>query len=195
MATGKKIAYIRVSSIEQNEERQLESMKPYNIDKLFIEKASAKDTKRPELQTMLGYVREEDTIYIKDFSRLARSTKDLLELVETLEKKKVKLVSLKENLDTNTPTGKLMLTLIGAIYEFERANLLERQKEGILLAKNKGKYKGRKKIITPENWLEVYSRWIKREITGKAAMKELKLKPNTFYKMVSEQQEQDNAAK
>jgi len=195
MTTGKRVAYVRVSTIDQNEERQLEAMKPYNIDKFFTEKASAKDTKRPELQAMLDYVRDEDVIYIKDFSRIARSTKDLLDLVEKLQRKGVKLISLKENIDTNTSTGKLMLTMIGAIYEFERFNLLERQREGILIAKKQGRYKGRKKIITPENWLDVYSRWKKREITGKAAMKELKLKPNTFYKMISEYQEQENAAK
>jgi DNA invertase Pin-like site-specific DNA recombinase len=194
MENGKKIAYIRVSSIEQNEGRQLEAMKPYNIDKFFIEKASAKDTKRPELQLMLDYVREEDTIYIKDFSRLARSTKDLLNIVEKLGQKGVKLISLKENIDTNTATGKLMLTMIGAIYEFERLNLKERQMEGIKIAKNKGKYKGRKQISKPENWIEIYTKWKNREVTGKEAMKQLKLKPNTFYKMVNEQQEQEKIA-
>ena len=185
---GKLIAYIRVSTREQNEARQQEALKSYEIDKYFTEKASAKDTKRPELQNMLDYVREGDTIYIKDFSRLARSTKDLLEIVEKLSQKNVKLISLKENLDTSTSTGKLMLTMIGAIYEFERANILERQKEGIVLAKQAGKYKGRKRIINPENWENVFNRWKQREITGKMAMKELRLKPNTFYRLVTEWQ-------
>lgn len=185
MITGKKIAYVRVSTVEQNEGRQLEAMKSYNIEKTFIEKASAKDTHRPYLQEMLDYVREGDTVYILDFSRLARSTKDLLNIVEMLNEKGVKLVSLKENLDTNTNTGKLMLTMLGAIYEFERMNILERQKEGIILAKRAGKYKGRKKIIPPENFEEVFTRWEKREINGREAMKELKLKPNTFYKLLT----------
>lgn len=92
-----------------------------------------------------------DIIYIHDFSRLARSTKDLLEIVEFLNKKNVNLIFFKENIDFNTATGKLMLTLIGAINEFERFNLLERQKEGILIAKKLGKYKGRKPISFPEN--------------------------------------------
>ena len=186
MITGKNIAYVRVSTIEQNEGRQLEAMKMYSIEKTFIEKASAKDTHRPRLQEMLDYVREGDTIYNLDFSRLARSTKDLLEIVEMLKGKGVKLMSIKENLDTNTNAGKLMLTMLGAIYEFERANILERQKEGIILAKKAGKYKGRKRITTPENLESVFERWEKRELTGKMAMKELKLKQNTFYKFLTE---------
>lgn len=186
MNTGKKIAYVRVSTIEQDDARQKESLKIYSIDKYFVEKASAKDTKRPQLQAMLDYVREDDTIYIKDFSRLARSTKDLLEIVETLKIKGIKLISLKENLDSNTSTGKLMLTMIGAIYEFERTNLLERQREGIAIAKQNGKYKGRKEINHPDNWKIIYSMWKQRELTGKEAMRRLNLKTNTFYKLVKE---------
>ncbi|MDU4751735.1 MAG: recombinase family protein [Clostridium butyricum] len=123
------IAYIRVSTVEQNEARQLEGLKKYDIDKIFKEKVSAKDTNRLQLKAMLEFAREGDIIYVWDFSRLARSTKDLLNIVEQLEDKKIHLKSIKENLDTSTPTGKLMLTTIGAINEFERANLLERQKE------------------------------------------------------------------
>lgn len=186
MITGKKIAYVRVSTVEQNEGRQVEAMKPYEIEKTFIEKASAKDTNRIYLQEMLEYVREGDTVYILDFSRLARSTKDLLDIVEILKAKGVKLVSLKENLDTDTPAGKMMLTMLGAIYEFERANILERQMEGIILAKRAGKYKGRKRILPPADFEEVFERWEKRELTGREAMKELKLKPNTFYKILTE---------
>lgn len=186
MGTGKNIAYIRVSTVEQNDARQREALVKYDIDKFFEEKVSAKDVNRPQLQAMLDYMREDDTIYVKDFSRLARSTKDLLEIVEILNKKGVKLISLKENLDSNTPTGKLMLTMIGAIYEFERSNLLERQKEGIAIAKREGKYKGRKEIKHPANFAEVYSIWKNRTITGMEAMKRLELKPNTFYKLVKD---------
>ena len=118
------VAYVRVSTVEQNEDRQLEALKKHNIDKWFTEKVSGKDTNRPELKAMLEYVREGDTIYIHDFSRLARSTKDLLDIVEELERKKVHLVSNKENINTSTPSGKLMLTMIGAIAEYERTNLL-----------------------------------------------------------------------
>lgn len=122
------IAYIRVSSIDQNEQRQIEAMQRYNIEKWFIEKVSGKDTNRPKLKEMLDFAREGDTIHIHDFSRLARSTKDLLDIVEILNSKGITLISNKENIDSSTPTGKLMLTMIGAINEFERTNLLERQK-------------------------------------------------------------------
>lgn len=184
MITGKNIAYIRVSTTEQNDARQKEALDKYDIDKSFVEKITAKDTNRPEFQAMMDYVREGDTIYIKDFSRIARSTRDLLDIVEKLNTKDVKLISLKENLDTKTPTGKLMLTMIGAIYEFERTNLLERQREGIAIAKRAGKYKGRKEIAPPDNFTEVYNLWKNRSITGREAMKRLNLKINTFYKLV-----------
>ncbi|HZK55900.1 MAG TPA: recombinase family protein [Desulfosporosinus sp.] len=180
------IAYIRVSTIDQNEERQIKAMEKENIKKYFTEKVSAKDAKRPKLIEMLDFAREGDVIYIKDFSRLARSTQDLLNIVKQLDEKGVKLKSLKENLDTNTSTGKLMLTMIGAIYEFERANMLERQREGIAIAKSKGAYKGRKQIAKPDNWEDIYPRWKNRELTANKAMELLGLKRNTFYKLVSE---------
>lgn len=141
------VAYVRVSTAEQNEARQVEALRSHNIDKWFTEKISGKNTHRPQLQAMLDFVREGDTVYIHDFSRLARSTKDLLELVEQLQAKGVHLISNKEHLDTSTPTGKLMLTMIAAINEFERANTLERQREGIAIAKRNGVYKGRQNII------------------------------------------------
>lgn len=178
------IAYVRVSTVEQNEQRQLEGLKKYNIDKWFTEKVSAKDTNRPQLKLMMDFAREGDTIYIWDFSRLARSTKDLLEIVETLNNKGVHLKSVKENLDTSTPTGKLMLTMIGAINEFERMNMLERQREGIAIAKAEGKYKGRPSITYPDNWKEVYDKWKVREITAVKAMELTGLKKNSFYNLV-----------
>lgn len=137
-----RVAYVRVSTVEQNEARQIEALKKYDIEKWFTEKVSGKNTDRPQLKAMLDFVREGDTVYIHDFSRLARSTKDLLQIVENFQQKKVHLVSNKENLDTSTPTGKLMLTMIAAINEFERTNMLDRQREGIAIAKAKGKYKG-----------------------------------------------------
>lgn len=183
------VAYIRVSTEEQNYESQMEAMKDLEFAKVFTEKRSAKDTNRPELQNMLDYVREGDTVYVKDFSRLARSTKDLLNIIDILETKKVKLISIKEKLDTSTPAGKLMVTMLGAIYEFERANLLERQKDGIAVAKKEGRYKGRKKIQKPDNWQEVYSDWSCRKITAKKACELLKLKTNTFYNFVKAERE------
>lgn len=183
------IAYVRVSTVEQNEQRQLEGLKKHNIDKWFTEKVSAKDTNRPQLKLMIDFAREGDTIYIWDFSRLARSTKDLLEIVETLNNKGVSLKSVKENLDTSTPTGKLMLTMIGAINEFERMNMLERQREGIAIAKAEGKYKGRPSIDYPDNWEEVYDKWKVREITAIKAMELTGLKKNSFYNLVKKYEE------
>lgn len=183
---GQNIAYIRVSSIEQNEERQVKALECKSIDKYYIDKVSGKDINRPKLKEMLEYVRQGDTIYIQDFSRLARNVKDLLNLVEQLQSKSVNLISLKENLDLNTPTGKLQLTMLGAIYEFERAMIRERQAEGIAIAKTKGKYKGRKKIDYPINWEEVYNKWKERQITSNKAMELLRLKRNTFYKLLKE---------
>lgn len=186
---GKNIAYIRVSTQEQNTESQWEVLKKYNIDKPFEDKVSGKNIDRPQLKEMLDYVREGDTIYVKDFSRLARSTKDLLWIIDELNKKNVKLVSHKEQFDTSSPSGKLMVTMLGAIYEFERANLLERQKDGIAIAKKEGKYKGRKKISKPANWQEVYNEWKTRKITAKKACEMLNLKPNTFYNFVKAERE------
>lgn len=183
---GQNIAYIRVSTVEQNEERQIKALEVKNIHKFYIEKASAKDTNRPKLNEMLDYIRQGDTVYIQDFSRLARNVKDLLKIVEQLQEKQVNLISLKENIDLNSAVGKLQLTMLGAIYEFERSIAKERQAEGIAIAKAKGKYKGRKKIEIPSNFEEVYNKWKIRELTGKEAMEILGLKRNTFYKFIKE---------
>lgn len=177
--------YVRVSTIEQNEDRQLLTMKNYNVERLFKEKVSAKDINRPKLKLLLDYVRDGDTVVIHDFSRLARSTKDLLEITELLEKKNVTLVSSKENIDTSTPTGKLMLTMIGAINEFERENLIERQREGIAIAKDQGKYKGRKEVKI-DNFEKYYNRYIKREINKSQLAKELNVSRPTLDKLIKE---------
>lgn len=174
-----------MSIIEQNEARQLETMKRYGVEEenIYSEKISAKDTNRPKLQELLHFVRKGDTIVVHDFSRLARSTKDLLNIVELLEKKEVKLISSKENVDSSTASGKLMLTMIGAINEFERANLLERQREGIAIAVIEGKYKGRKEINIP-NFGEYYDRYKNREFTKVSLAKELNISRNTLDKLI-----------
>ena len=166
------IAYVRVSTVEQNESRQIDALDKRGIEKWFTEKVSAKDTNRPKLQEMIEFAREGDTIFIHDFSRLARSTKDLLDIVEMLNKKGIHLISNKENLDTSTPTGKLMLTMIGAINEFERTNLLERQKEGIAIAKRNGVYKGRKEIKV-DNFSTFYQKYLNREIASKQELADI----------------------
>lgn len=162
MSSGAKLAYVRVSTVEQNEARQIEALKKYGIDKWYIEKVSGKNMERPKLQEMLEYAREGDTIYIHDWSRISRNTKDLLELVDALSARGIGLVSVHEGFDTTTPGGRLMLTVVGAINEFERTNLLERQREGIAIAKREGKYKGRK-AAKIEDIAAVYESWMRRE--------------------------------
>ena len=182
-----KVAYVRVSTAEQNEARQLEALEKHGIEKWYTEKVSGKDTNRPKLKEMLEFVREGDTVYIHDFSRLAISTKDLLEIVEQLNSKGVHLVSNKENIDTSTPTGKLMLTMIGAIAEFERQNLLERQREGIEIAKRDGKFKGGQvKKIDDKAFENAYERYQKREITKKQMAEELKISRPTLDKLLKD---------
>lgn len=186
------VGYVRVSTIDQNEDRQFEGLKKYNIEKWFSEKISGKNTNRPQLQAMLDFVREGDTVYVHDFSRLARSTKDLLDIVEKLNSKGVHLVSNKEHVDSSTPQGKLMLTMIGAIAEFERANILERQREGIAIKKEQDKllppsertYKGRKPIDIPD-FGEYYSRYMNRKISKSALAKELHISRPTLDKLIS----------
>ena len=161
------IGYIRVSTIEQNPDRQYSDLKKYKIDKFFEEHASGKNTERPVLNEMLNFIREGDTLFIESFSRLARNTADLLNIIETLKNKNVKIIGQKENLDTGSPTGKMMITMIGAIATFERELILERQKEGIAIAKAAGKYKGRKKILPPSNFETLYSLYLNRQIPTK----------------------------
>ena len=139
MTKGKNVAYVRVSTIDQNEGRQRAALLPYSIDRWFVEKISGKNVDRPVLQEMLKYIREEDTVYVEEFSRLGRSTADLLSIVQQIEDAGAKFVSLKEQFDTKTPAGKLQMTMMAAIAEFERDMILERQREGIAIAKQKGK--------------------------------------------------------
>lgn len=179
------VAYIRVSTIEQNEARQLEAMKDKGIEKYFTEKVSGKDTNRPKLNEMLDFVRAGDTVYIHDFSRLARSTEDLLKIVNRLNEKGVHLVSNKENLDTSTPTGRMMLTMIAAINQFERENLLERQREGIKLAKEQGRYRGgQPKAIDKELFQELKEKYNRREINKVQFAKQLNVSRPTLDKLL-----------
>ncbi|WP_418752312.1 recombinase family protein [Frisingicoccus sp.] len=179
------VAYIRVSTVSQTEQRQIEAMERFPIEKWFIEKVSAKAASRPKLKEMLDFVREGDVVHIHDFSRLARSPKDLLNIVECLDNKKVMLISNKENFDTGTPSGRLMLTMLSAIYEFELANLLERQREGIAIAKRDGKYKGRKPKDIPD-FEKYYQRYLNREIPSKAQLaRELHISRPTLDKIIA----------
>ena len=185
MGGGKNIAYVRVSTAEQNETRQKEALKKYDIDKWFIEKASGKDTNRPRLQEMLEYIREDDTVYVEEFSRLGRSTADLLNTVQQIEDVGAKFVSLNENFDTKTPTGKLQMTMMAAIAEFERSMILERQREGIAIAKREGKYKGRKAVSVP-NIGTYYDKYMRRKGTKVSIAHELGISRTTLDKLFRE---------
>ncbi|HEX9063267.1 MAG TPA: recombinase family protein [Clostridia bacterium] len=187
-----KIAYIRVSTFEQNTERQEIALKEIGMDKYYIEKVSGKNTDRPEFKKMMEYIREGDTLYVESISRLARSTKDLLNIVEQLKIKKVDMVSLKENIDTHTPQGKFMLTIFGALAELERESILQRQKEGIQVAKANGKQFGRPLVSMPKDFENVYNEWKAGKITAVEAFKVLKLKKTTFYKLVKSYEEKKN---
>ena len=182
-----RVGYVRCSTIEQNEARQLKMMNEQKAEKLFIDKASGKNTDRAAFKEMMSFVRTGDIVVVESISRIARNTRDLLSIISELTEKGVEFVSLKESIDTTTPQGRFMLTVFGALAELERENILERQREGIEIAKSEGKYKGRKPLEFDENkFKELCGKWRAGEITATAAMKELDLKPNTFYRRVKE---------
>ena len=153
MAVNAKVGYVRVSTVDQKTDRQLEGLE---LDRVFVEKVSGKNMKdRPMLEEMLSYVRDGDEVFVHSMDRLARNLEDLLKIVRTLNEKGVKVNFLKENLSFEpnklaSPMSKLILSVMGAVAEFERSLILERQREGIALAKAKGAYKGRAKKVTPE---------------------------------------------
>ena len=181
------VGYVRVSTEEQNEARQLVSLEERKVDKIFIDKKSGKNADRDGLKSMLAYVREGDTVITESISRIARSTKDLLTIIDTLTKKGVEFVSLKESIDTTTPQGRFMLTVFAAMAELERENILQRQREGIEVAKAAHKYKGKPPMqIDERQFRSVCKRWRAGEITATQAMKEMNLKPNTFYRRVNQ---------
>lgn len=184
-----KIGYVRVSTQEQNTIRQETMMKTLEVDEIYIDKASGKNIDRPQLSQMMEYVRKGDVVIVESISRFARNTRDLLELVEQLRAKGVEFVSRKEAIDTTTPTGKFMLTIFGAVAELEREYILQRQREGIEIAKANGVYKGRKPIKRPE-FDAVLARWQKGEITAVEAMKRLDMKPRTFYRYAAARRNQ-----
>ena len=187
-----KIGYIRVSTQEQNTIRQEVLMEALGVDEVYIDRMSGKNINRPELQKMMEYVRKGDTVIVESISRFARNTRDLLELVEQLTAKGVEFVSKKEAIDTTTPTGKFMLTVFGAVAELEREYILQRQREGIAIAKKQGKYKGRKPIVSPE-FEQVTAKWRSGGITAAEAMRMLHMSKATFYRKVKHQRTSDSA--
>ena len=178
-----KIGYIRVSTQEQNTMRQEVLMQELGVDEVYIDRLSGKNTDRPELKKMMDYVRKGDTVIVESISRFARNTRDLLELIEKLSEKGVEFVSRKEAIDTTTPTGKFMLTVFGAVAELEREYILQRQREGIAIAKADGKYRGRKPIER-SNFDAVEKLWRAGTISAAEAMRRLDMSRSTFYRKV-----------
>ena len=164
------------------------ALQKYNIDRWFIEKASGRDTNRPKLQEMLEFIREDDVVYVEEFSRLGRSTADLLTIVRKIEDTGARFVSLKEQFDTTTPAGRLQMTMMAAIAEFERDMILERQREGIAIAKAAGKYKGRKEITIP-NIGEYYEKYMTRQGTKVSIAAELGISRTTLDRLFSKYKE------
>jgi len=180
-----KIGYIRVSTTEQETARQEELMKALGVKKVFMEKLSGKDTNRPEFCKMMDYLREDDELYVESISRLSRSIRDLLKTIDTLNAKGVKFISQKENIDTSTPQGRFMLSVFAALSELEREQTLQRQREGIEIAKAQGKYKGRQPIqIDEAKFAKLYHLWKNNEITAVEFQQRIGLKPNTFYRRI-----------
>ena len=142
-----RIGYIRCSTVEQNEARQVKMMEAQGVEQIFTDKASGKNTDRAAFKEMMNYVRAGDVVVTESISRIARNTRDLLSIISDLTARQVEFISLKESIDTTTPQGRFMLTVFGALAELERESILERQREGIEIAKSAGKYKGRSRSV------------------------------------------------
>lgn len=183
------LGYVRVSTVEQNEARQYEALMNKGVveENIYLDKQSGKTADRKALKELLAFARRGDVVITESISRIARNTKDLLNIIDELRSKGVDFISLKENIDTSTPQGKFMLTVFAAMAELERESILDRQREGIAIAKQNGVYKGRKKMEIDEDYFkEIVSRWRNNEMSAKEAMRLLNLKPNTFYRRVKE---------
>lgn len=179
---GQRVGYVRVSSLEQNTDRQLDGIA---LDRVFTDKASGKDTQRPELQQALAYLREGDTLVVHSMDRLARNLRDMQDIVEGLTRRKVRVEFVKENLSftgDDSPTAMLMLQIMGAVAQFERSMIRSRQMEGIALAKQAGVYagKGRKKALTDEQAQAMRQRREAGE-SASALAREYGISRETFY--------------
>jgi len=185
----KRFAYVRTSTVEQNEIRQLVMMDELGIPKenIYMDKLSGKNTARPGLQKLLSTVRNGDIIYVESFSRFARNTKDLLELVEKLDDMGVEFVSQKEKIDTGTPTGKFMLTVFAGIAELERAFILQRSREGIEAARKAGKHLGRPVKQAPGNFDALVKDWERKLIPLSKVLSDCGgISESTFYRRLRE---------
>src|SRR5512135_1874257 len=177
---GHRIGYVRVSTIDQSEARQLEGIP---LDRVFLDKASGKDTKRPQLDLLLSFARQGDTVVVHSMDRLARNLDDLRQVVQTLTGKGVRVEFVKEGLTfsgEDSPMAHLMLSVMGAFAEFERALIRERQQEGIALAKKRGVYQGRKKALSAEQVAQLRAR-LSIGVSKAQVARELKISRETLY--------------
>jgi DNA invertase Pin-like site-specific DNA recombinase len=183
-------SYERVSTVRQDERRQEISLEAYHIDKRFVDKQSGKNADRPELQKLLDCIVKGDTVIVESISRFARNTKDFLNLMEDLEKKEVEFISKKENIDTSTPTGKFVLTVLAAMAQLEREIIVDRVREGLEKARRygtrSGKCIGRPPVILPDKFKELYPRMQAGKITKVDAAKELKIGRKTLYRWIEQ---------
>lgn len=178
-----KVAYIRVSTTHQNTDRQEYAM-PSDIERTFTEKISGKNTNRPEFQAMMNFVREGDVVYFESFSRISRSLPDLLSILDEFEKKGVRWVSLKEKIDTTGATGKLIISILGAISAYEREINKERREYGYRKALNEGRV-GRPENRETQEFTEAYAEWKAGKITAVQAMERCQMAKASFYRMVA----------
>lgn len=188
-----KVGYARISTADQSIERQEIILKELHTEQNFIDVCSGKNQDRPQLKEMLNFVRKGDELIVESISRLARNTKDLLEIIENLRQKNVKFVSQKEFIDTDTVTGRFVLTIFGAVAELERENMLERQREGIAIAKTQGKYKGRPpKNINKTEFESTFKIWKNGEMKTVEFARKFNLTPRTIYRKIKEYEIKNN---
>ncbi|MBS5491199.1 MAG: recombinase family protein [Sutterella wadsworthensis] len=191
-----RIGYVRVSSLDQNPDRQIEELKAQQAEKIFMDKVSGKNTDRPELQRMLSFIREGDTLIVHSLDRLARNLADLLTMVQDLTCRGVSVIFLNERLSFEagadaSPTSKLMLSMIGAFAEFERSMIRSRQAEGIALAKERGVYKGRPRSISDET-LETVNALVEQGVPLATAAKKVGISRSTVYRYLQMNTSQEN---
>lgn len=191
-----RIGYVRVSSLDQNPDRQIEELKAQQAEKIFMDKVSGKNTDRPELQRMLSFIREGDTLIVHSLDRLARNLADLLTMVQDLTCRGVSVIFLNERLSFEagadaSPTSKLMLSMIGAFAEFERSMIRRRQAEGIALAKERGVYKGRPRSISDET-LETVNALVEQGVPLATAAKKVGISRSTVYRYLQMNTSQEN---
>lgn len=182
-----KVFYVRVSTVNQNEARQLEQAKEVNADRVFIDKASGKNTDRKAFKEMMSFVREGDEVIVSDISRLGRSTKDVLLTIEELNSRGVAFRSMKEAVNTDTAQGRFFLSIVSALAELERETIRERQAEGIAIAKAKGVYKGRKALDLDTDEFRRYAKdWREGRRTAVECMRHFNISSPTWYRKIKE---------